>query len=440
MNMRFFVTLCLSAFFLLSCQLNQTEPLETPLDAAPLVSPFACDTCQYPVVMAHGFLASGDTWAPLQQLFTSNGYSPKKIFAFDWNSLNQTANHVAALDAFINQVLAKTGADKVALMGHSAGGGLGYNYLSDPARAAKVAHYVHIGSNPQNGPAGPGGTTPTLNIWSPADAVVSGADIPGAANVSLPGKDHYQVATSKETFAAIYQFFHGQAPATLTVTPESPVCIGGRVLTFGENNPQINARVDIYPLDAATGQRLNDQPWQTFFSDSLGNWGPTNVDPNVNYEFKVTPPTGRVIHYYREGFRHLNVFVYLRTLPPPGSLAGLLLAGLPNSPNQTVLNVFAASQAVINPRDTLTINGTLVSTPQFAEPDKTAIAWFFYDDGDGNTELTPVGLFATFPFLNGVDYFFPTTTPATIGIKMNGRTLNVPNRKSSEGIQVAVYD
>jgi hypothetical protein len=88
----------------------------------------------------------------------------------------------------------------------------------------------------------------------------------------------------------------------------------------------------------------------------------------------------------------------------------------------------------------LLINNTLVSTPAYASPEKTAIAWFFYDDGDNNTELTPVGLFGSFAFLNGIDYCFPAATPTTINIKMNDRSLNIPNRKSSDGVMVAVFD
>lgn len=401
-----------------------------------------CDTCRYPVVMVHGFLASGDTWAPFQQLFTSNGYHPDLIFAFDWNSLNQGANHVALLDAFIDRVLAKTGAPKVRLIGHSAGGGLGYSYLSDPARAAKVDGYVHIGSMTQSGAAGPGGSVATLNIWSPGDKVAQGGDIPGAVNIQLDDKDHYQVATCAASFAAVWAFFHHEPPSQTTVTPQDIVCIGGKALYFGENTPLVNAKIEIYPVDPATGARLSADPWQTWYSDSLGRWGPTNVEGGVTYEFVTTPPNAgqRKVHYFREGFRHLNALVYLRTIPPPNSLAGLLLAGLPNTDNQTVLNVFSASQAVVNGRDTLTAAGSVLSTPQFAPADKTAIAWFLYDDGDNNTELSPVGLFGSFPFLNGVDMYFPTATPATIPLQLNGRSLNVRNVKSSQGVVVGVFD
>ena len=103
--------------------------------------------------------------------------------------------------------------------------------------------------------------------------------------------------------------------------------------------------------------------------------------------------------------------------------------------------VFAASQAVINNRDELYVDGNELSTDEFASSEQTTIAFFLYDDGDYNTSLSSVGLFGSFPFLNGIDMFFDTAEPTTISIEMNGRTLNVPNWKSeTEGITVVVFD
>src|SRR5262245_35591583 len=104
-----------------------------------------CKDSLPPVVMMHGFLASGDTYAKHVMRFTSNGYCGDRLFAYDWNTLAGT-NDVNRLDAFIDDVLQQTGATQVDLMGHSAGGGLGYEYLNDAAHAAKVAHYVHLAS------------------------------------------------------------------------------------------------------------------------------------------------------------------------------------------------------------------------------------------------------------------------------------------------------
>lgn len=419
---------------------STTAPETTPPPAS-----VECDTCLYPIVMVHGFLASGDTWTKFHQLFTSNGYKWRNLYAFDWNSLDQMggSNTTQLLDQFIDKVLLETGATHVRLMGHSAGGGVCYNYLSDPARAAKVDGYVHIGSSSQAGPAGANGMEPTLNLWSPDDEIANNGDIAGATNVMIPGKDHYQIATSKESFAAVWQFFHNNPPATLEITPQGPlVCIAGKVLFFGENTPLQGAKVEIWEVDPTTGLRVSNSPDFTFLTNIDGKWGPENVKANTTFEFVTTPPNTnqRIIHYFRENITHLNSLVYLRTIPPPPSLAGILLAGLPKNENQTVVNVFSASQGILNGRDTLLAAGAVLSTPQYAPPSKTAITYFLYDDGDSQTELTPVGIFGGFPFLNGVDMFFPTVTPGSIPLRFNGRSLNIRNIKSSEGVVVGVFD
>jgi pimeloyl-ACP methyl ester carboxylesterase len=438
---RLFVFLLFAAFAALGCDRANALLQNIPAGQAPIA--VACDTCRYPVVMVHGFLASGDTWTKFHQLFTSNGYKRLELYAFDWNSLAQGANVSPQLDAFIDNILAQTGAAQVRLMGHSAGGGVCYNYLSDPVRAAKVDGYVHIASSAQASPAGPDGSEPTLNLWSTTDEIASSGDIPGATNAQIPDKDHYQVATSAASFAAIWQFFHATPPATLDIVPQGPlVCIEGKALYFGENTPLLNAKVEIWEVNPTNGARVGSAPDFTFFSDAAGRWGPENVKANTTFEFVVTPanPSQRPVHYFREPIRRLNSLVYLRTIPPPPSLAGLLLAGLPNSPNQTVLNFFSASQAVVNGRDTLSIAGSLLSTPQYAPPSKTAITYFLYDDGDSQTELSPVGLFGSFPFLNGVDMYFPTAPPGSIPLTLNNRTLHVRNLPSSQGVVVGVFD
>lgn len=399
-----------------------------------------CQTSYDPIVMCHGFLASGDTYAGQVKRFVQNGQCGDRIFVHDRNTLGG-GSAVALLDAFIDQVLQQTGAQRVELVGHSAGGGLGYDYLADPVRAAKVGHYVHIGSGVQPGPAGPGGSVPTLNIWSPDDAIASSGDITGATNVSLAGQDHYEVATSAEAFEAMYTFFRGSAPASSIIQADGARTVAGKVLTLGENQPIANAPVRVFEVDAASGFRFSSDPVHSFTSDASGNWGSFAATPGMYYEFEVSPPGGRRLHYYREPFITSDRLVYLRTMPPASSLAGALLASLPSNDDQAVLTVFTANQAVLTGRDELVADGLLLSTPEFASASTTAIAFFLYDNGDGQTNGTPVGLFGSFPFLSGVDMFFPTTQPESIPVSFNGRVMNVRNWPSqSEGITVVVFE
>jgi triacylglycerol lipase len=404
-----------------------------------------CDNNTLPIVFAHGLLASGDTYANQVMRFTSNNYCQNRLFAFDWNTLAQGADNNVLLDAFIDDVLQKTGATQVNLVGHSAGGGLGYGYLADAARAAKVKHYVHVGSGAQTAPAGPNGEVPTLNIWSPDDLVVQGGDIPGATNVSIAGKDHYEIATCAEAFEAMYKFFNNNtAPSTTQILSQTEVEICGRVVTLGENAPKPNTTIKVFEVSTTTGERLNATPDFTVSVNSLGYWNAIKVKPGKPYEFEVNSNEAgdRVVHYYREGFTHSNPLVYLRLLPPSGSFAGNLLSSLPKDDNQSVVVVFTANQATINGRDSLTVNNNVLSNSTFCAAPSTTIALFLYDNGNSTTDLNAANpLFSSFPFLEAVDVFFPTTTPQPIQCRFNGRNLFVRNWKSdSEGVTIAIFD
>jgi len=404
-----------------------------------------CDSTYTPIVFAHGLLASGDTYANQVMRFTSNNYCGSLLFAFDWNTLAQGTDNNVLLDAYIDGVLQKTGASQVNLVGHSAGGGLGYGYLSDAARAAKVKHYVHVGSGVQSGSAGPNGEVPTLNIWSPDDLVVQGGDITGATNVSIAGKDHYEIATCAEAFDAMYKFFNeNNAPSTTQILNQSDVEICGRVVTLGENAPKPNTTVKVFEVNPATGERLSATANFSFGVNAEGYWNAIKIKAGIPYEFEVNSnETGdRIVHYYREGFTHSNPLVYLRLLPPSGSFAGNLLSSLPKNDAQSVVVVFTANQAVISGRDELKVADNVLSIPDFAAADKTTIAMFLYDNGNSNTDMTSANvLFSSFPFLEAVDIFFPTVTPQPIQCRFNGRNLFVRNWKSdSEGVTIAIFD
>ncbi len=425
-------TLFIAAFVIISA-CKQDDEMET----------VPCDSTVLPIVMAHGFLASGDTYATQFQRFTSNNYCADRLFAFDWNTLEQEGAE-NLLDAFIDDVLAQTGATQVNLVGHSAGSGLGYSYLSEADRAAKVAHYVEVGSGANAQPAGPNGEIPTLNIWSEDDLIVPGGDIPGAINLKLSGLDHYEVATSASTFEAMYEFFNDKVPSSTSIAPQQEILIEGRAVTLGENTPISGATINIYALDAATGTRRNAEADATLSTDAQGYWSGFAAEPDTYYEFHLlgSGASDRAIHYYREPFTRSNSLVYLRGFPPVGSLAGILLSSVPQDDNQSALAVFTANQAVLFGRDDLSVDGFDLATSEYAAPEKTNIAFFLYDDGNSQTDGNIHGIFGLLPaFLIGVDYFIPATEAASIELKFNGKTMHIPNLKSeTDGTMVAVFD
>src|SRR5690606_25369433 len=177
------------------------------------------------------------------------------------------------------------------------------------------------------------------------DRIVSNEGIEGVENVDLEDDDHYQVATSAESFEAIYEFLHGEPPAVVEIAPDGDVVyIAGRAVALGSNVPAAGSRVEIYELDPETAERTTKKPLAWFTADAQGYWGSYEGARGVHYELVVRPDNGRAIHYYREPFVRTNTKVYLRTIPSrSGGLTDVLVSALRFDDGQPTSVVFLAN-------------------------------------------------------------------------------------------------
>jgi triacylglycerol lipase len=130
-----------------------------------------------PVILVHGLLATQtDNWQTISPLLANEGYC---VFALTYGQVdaaNPLLHYVGGLapmeegakelSAFVDEVLAATGAAKVDLVGHSEGATMPYWYLKFGGGAAKVAKMVGI---------------------SPAVHGTHIADLASVANVFFPG-------------------------------------------------------------------------------------------------------------------------------------------------------------------------------------------------------------------------------------------------------------
>ncbi len=112
----------------------------------------------YPVVLVHAtFADEGSNWVTLSPLLANNGYC---VYGFNYgktilsgllgsiDGLGNIERSAEELSSFVNNVLSKTGAAKVDMVGHSQGGMMPNYYLKLLGGASKV--HTLIGLSPSN--------------------------------------------------------------------------------------------------------------------------------------------------------------------------------------------------------------------------------------------------------------------------------------------------
>lgn len=404
-----------------------------------------CDIAKRPVVFIHGFLASGDTYAGQIQRLIKAGYCADRLFVFDWNSVSGIGKKTdSLLSDFIDNVLSHSGTTQIDLIGHSAGGGLGRGYLIDSVSANKVAHYIHLGSRKWFYEFNWFKNNHCLNIYSAGDKVIgTGAgDVNGAANLDLKDKDHYEVATSEETFEAMYKFMNdGNLPFKGKSENIKSVQISGKAVLLGDNEPLLNGLINVYRLNAKTGTRLSLKPDAIFTVNEKGYWGAFTAIKKTYYEFELRTDekSQRTISYFFEPFTQSNRYVYLRGFPQ-GNMIGMMLGSMPAKEDQSAIVVYSANKAMIAGRDSVTVDGIPISSSALTPASKTIISSFIFDDGDGKTSGKGLKQFSVAPFIGGVDISLPVNNKKGIRIYYNGRKLVLPAAPSKERILLAVFN
>jgi triacylglycerol lipase len=334
-----------------------------------------------PIVFVHG---NGDTaalWITQLWRFESNGWPRARLHAIDMpyptardddtkpqEGRSSTTECMRFLAAQVDQVLATTGARQVVLVASSRGGLAVRNYIANGGGAAKVSHAI-LGGTPNHGvwadvkrapgsefngagaflaalnaPKGPAGDEATPGVkwltirsdhndkyaqpdgaWigtpgTPTHVGYDGPALKGATNVVIDGLDHRETAFSAQAFDAMFRFITGHAPATLAVTAEARVVLGGKASGYGVDNlrgtapsnlPLAGATVEVYATDAATGARTGAAVHRKTIGTD-GAWGPFIADGRQPYEFVISAPGYAVTHLYRSPFPRSSDIVDLR--------------------------------------------------------------------------------------------------------------------------------
>lgn len=404
-----------------------------------------------PIIFIHGMAGSADQFELQALRMTSNGYPADFISGFEYSTdvmsigngfVAETLNLVGKLDAYVDTVRQRTGADQVDLVGHSLGTMVSASYLSDPNRALKVAHYVNIDSLPASVP--PGGI-PTLALWAENSATIEAnfnREIVGAKNVTLSSVTHVQAASCIETFIEMYMFLNGEAPQTGMVLPESSgtITLSGKVLTVMRNTAPAGAFLSIYSVDDATGKRISDVPDYQSQIDTSGAFAFKSAYAGIHYEFCLVSENTLTQHFYYEPFIRSDYLIRIKASPPETTMANVVVA----SEKQTNLIILRNKEFVGDyvryPNDSLTVNGREMCTAEMFPVINGIVCFYVYDAGADEISHFEhsIAAFNFMPYTSGADYFLPSHPPSkSISVVLNSRgtgeprALNVPNWKST---------
>jgi pimeloyl-ACP methyl ester carboxylesterase len=355
-----------------------------------------------PVIFVHGGSGSASQFETNAKRFAANGYPLDHIEAHDYDSTHSVESmeqiHVR-LEQRIDRLLARTGADKVDVLAHSYGTLVTLTYLnSSAARAAKVAHYVHLDGSSGLGVPLPAGV-PGLAIWGEGPATRS---VPGARNVYFPDQAHVETVSAVPTFVTAYTFLTGRRPRTTEVVPQRHITLAGRAALFATNVGVTGATLSVHRVHPATGRRLG-RPVATQVLTGDGSWGPIRADGAASYEFALDYGD-QVHHQYFQPFRRSDHLVRLIT-SYPGTGLDLAMESSDRYASLVVLRnkEWWGDQGAAG--DVLRIDGTGVLNASTSPRTKRAIALFAYDAGSDGVSHPEAGLpqFARLPFITGVD-------------------------------------
>ncbi|MFF9455784.1 esterase/lipase family protein [Streptomyces flaveolus] len=109
--------------------------------AGTAVQPLATST---PVVFVHGYTGDASNWVTAMSVFRLNGWSSSDLFAYEYDSYGDNVTNARGLASFVDNVKARTGASKVAIVNHSMGGLVSQYYLKVLGGNTSVSHLASI--------------------------------------------------------------------------------------------------------------------------------------------------------------------------------------------------------------------------------------------------------------------------------------------------------
>src|SRR5271156_1617533 len=111
----------------------------------------------------------------------------------------------------------------------------------------------------------------------PTNVSYDAPELKGARNIVLDGIDHRETAYHPRAFREMYSAITGREPASVAIKPEAQPVLNGMIsgteAGAPTNLPLVGARVSVYEVDPATGERKGSAV-REITTGADGLWGP----------------------------------------------------------------------------------------------------------------------------------------------------------------------
>lgn len=205
----------------------------------------------YPVVLLHGTISSKNAWQNLVISLRDRGWV---VFAPDYgvHGTQDVLTSAKDVGAYLEQVLAATGAEKIDIVGHSQGGLIGRYWINEMGGADRVHHLVTL-SSPHHG------TTVRGLLASVITASETTAKVAEAVVSKMMGP------------AGLQQVVGSPLVETMTTAPETRAGIRYSCLATRNDTTVLPAETAFLEPDSSDGASDSDtgpaRVWNAFLQD-----------------------------------------------------------------------------------------------------------------------------------------------------------------------------
>jgi pimeloyl-ACP methyl ester carboxylesterase len=412
---------------------NADGELESIYQCDVVVPDSECDTSKQPIVFIHGTFGSATEVSSPAQLFGSNGYCQDRFVAVEYDSLG--GSPLGQLETLVDEVLERTGFDKVVLAGHSQGTRHACEYLG--LHPDKVAHYLNLSGGCD------GAGIPSLSLSSENDLgrSVDGIRQPGPVHppatptqtqVTLEMEDHVAVAGSKNAFIEMWKYLYGEEPEYTTIQcGQDPVVFDGKAVTLGDNVIRANARIDVFEIDRLEHPWERGTPVQTVVADGGGRFR-IELRRGIRYELRQWDADGTLLgHVYYAPFKRSNYLARLLSESQNPIIRSATSDAIVRGAGHAVMAArYLGGVLRVDWGNSLTIDGAEVLTSDNAGRSTNVTGLFMFDAN--LNKASDLGRVYNVSFLWGTDVFIDSSTPRWLDVRWRneeGHTaeLKVPN-------------